>query len=103
VSEPCELRWSRSARRAVAEQLPEAVAAAVLELALGPLRAEPRRVGKPLHEPFAGMRGPGPLAQRWPGCWSARRADYRVVYTVDDDKHLVTVEVVKHRRDSFRG
>jgi mRNA interferase RelE/StbE len=103
VSEPYELRWSRSARRAVAEELPEAVAAAVLELALGPLRADSRWVGKPLYEPFAGMRGPGPLAERWPGCWSARRSDYRVIYSVDDDKRLVTIEVVKHRRDSYRG
>jgi mRNA interferase RelE/StbE len=90
VSEPYELRWSRSARRAVAEELPEAVAAAVVELALGPLRAEPRRVGKPLHEPFAGT-------------WSARRSTYRVIYGIDDDKHLVTIEVVRHRRDAYRG
>ncbi|WP_322762216.1 type II toxin-antitoxin system RelE/ParE family toxin [Frankia sp. Cr2] len=90
MSELYELRWSRSARRAVAEELPESVAAAVLELALGPLRGDPRRVGKPLHEPFAGM-------------WSARRATYRIIYSIDDDKHLVTIEVVKHRRDSYRA
>jgi mRNA interferase RelE/StbE len=73
----------------VAEELPESVAAAVLELVLGPLRIDPHRVGKPLHEPFAGM-------------WSARRATYRVIYTIDEDKRLVTIEVVKHRRDSYR-
>lgn len=90
MSEPYDLRWSRSARRAVAEELPESAAAAVLELVLGPLRIDPRRVGKPLHEPFTGM-------------FSARRATYRVIYTIDEDKRLVTIEVVKHRRDSYRS
>lgn len=88
MSDPYDVRWSRSARRAVAEELPEPVASAVLELVTGPLREEPR-VGKSLHEPFAGS-------------WSARRATYRVIYSIDEDKHLVTVETVKHRRDSYR-
>ncbi len=61
----------------------------MLELVLGPVRADPRRVGKPLHEPPAGL-------------WSTRRATYRVIYSIDDDKHLATVEVVKHRRDAYR-
>lgn len=75
--------------KAVAEQLPERVAAAVLELVLGPVRADPHRVGKPLQEPFSGL-------------WSARRATYRVIYRIDDDKRLVTIDVVKHRRDAYR-
>jgi mRNA interferase RelE/StbE len=89
VSEPYDVRWSRSARRAVAEELPESVASAVLELVTGPLRTDPYRVGKPLHEPFAGI-------------WSARRATYRVIYSIDEDKRLITIEVVRHRRDSYR-
>ncbi|MGF7235193.1 MAG: type II toxin-antitoxin system RelE family toxin [Frankia sp.] len=89
MSEPYDLRWSRSAMKAAAEQLPEHVAAAVLALVLGPVRSDPHRVGKPLQEPLAGL-------------WSARRATYRVIYSIDDDKHLVTIEVVKHRRDAYR-
>ncbi|WP_322755312.1 type II toxin-antitoxin system RelE/ParE family toxin [Frankia sp. Cas3] len=89
MNDPYEVRWSRSARRAVAEELPEPVAAAVLELVTGPMRAEPRRMGKPLHAPFAGL-------------WSARRATYRVVYSIDEDKRLVTVEMVRHRQDFYR-
>ncbi|MQA83902.1 MAG: type II toxin-antitoxin system RelE/ParE family toxin [Streptosporangiales bacterium] len=89
MRDPYDVRWSRSARRAVTEELPESVASAVLELVLGPLREDPRRVGKPLGEPLDGI-------------WSARRATYRVIYTVDDDKHLVTIEVVRHRRDAYR-
>ncbi|EIV93680.1 hypothetical protein [Frankia sp. QA3] len=47
-------RWSRPARRAIAEELPEFVASTMLELATGALREDPRRVGKPLHELFDG-------------------------------------------------
>ncbi len=89
MSDLYDVRWSRSARRAIAEELPKSVASAVLELATGPLREEPRRVGKPLHEPFDGR-------------WSARRATYRVIYTIDDDKRLVMIELVKHRRHFYR-
>ncbi len=46
-------------------------------------------MGKPLHAPFAGL-------------WSARRATYRVVYSIDEDKRLVTVDMVKHRWDFYR-
>jgi mRNA interferase RelE/StbE len=89
VSEPYEIRWSRAAHRALTEELPESVAAAVLELILGPLCADPRRVGKPLRHPFDGR-------------WSARRATYRVIYTIDDDKHLVWIEPVRHRTHAYR-
>ncbi|TDQ48011.1 type II toxin-antitoxin system RelE family toxin [Actinorugispora endophytica] len=90
MSDLYDLRWTRSAKRALAEELPENVAAAVLELILGPLRKTPYQVGKPVREPFDGM-------------YSARRATYRVLYTVDDDKRVVTVEVVRHRRDAYRA
>jgi mRNA interferase RelE/StbE len=88
-AEPYEVRWSAAAKRALAEQLPEAVATAVVELVLGALRHEPRRVGKPLHEPFAGQ-------------WSARRATYRVIYTIDEDKHLIVIEVIRPRGTAYR-
>jgi len=83
------VRWSAAARRALAEQLPETVATAVVELVLGALRHEPRRVGKPLREQFAGQ-------------WSARRATYRVIYSIDEDKHLIVIEVIRHRGTAYR-
>ena len=76
------------ARRAIAEKLPEAVAAAVLEFCIGPLAERPHQVGKPLF---------GPLT----GCHGARRATYRIVYRIDDDRHVVSVLDVAHRRDVY--
>jgi mRNA interferase RelE/StbE len=70
-------------------RLPEKVRSAALELALGALSAEPRRVGKPLVGELAGL-------------WSARRGDYRVVYEVDEDASVVLVHRVQHRRDVYR-
>lgn len=77
------------ARRAVAERLPEAVAAAVLEFCAGALAEDPHRVGKPLF---------GPLT----GCHGARRSTYRIVYRIDDEEWVVRVLDVAHRRDIYR-
>ena len=67
-----------TARRRVAEQLPEGVAWAAQELILGPLLDNPQRVGKRLQPP---------LDDRY----SARRGTYRVIYRIDDRRHTVTV------------
>ena len=83
-----ELAVARSAARAIAEELPEAVAAAVIEFVTGPLLVEPRRVGRELV---------GPLA----GTWSARRGTYRVLYRIDDTTSHVVVLVVDHRADAY--
>lgn len=83
-----ELRLSRAARRALAETLPESVAAAVWEFVSGPLLDNPHRVGKPLRFELEGYH-------------SARRGQYRVIYTIDE--HEVVVEVIKisHRGDAY--
>lgn len=81
---------SRSARQALEERLPETVAAAAFELVSGPLRENPRRVGKPLREPLA------PL-------WSARRGEYRVLYRIVDARSTIEIVSVEHRRDVYRG
>ena len=70
-----EVRFQAAARRAIAERLPESVAAAVLEFCEAALALSPRRVGKPLF---------GPLD----GCHGARRGTYRVVYTVSTIKPM---------------
>lgn len=77
------------ARRAVAERLPEAVAAAVVEFCTGGLAERPHQVGKPLF---------GPLS----GCHGARRGTYRIVYRIDDEHKVVHVLDVAHRRDIYR-
>jgi mRNA interferase RelE/StbE len=65
-------------------KLPEKVRAAAVELMLGALASEPRRVGKPLVGELAGL-------------WSARRGDYRVVYEIDDEARVVLVHRVQPR------
>ena len=84
-----DVLFTRSARRALEELLPEAVAAAALEFIAGPLRTDPRRVGKPLRDPLA------PL-------WSARRGDYRVLYRIVERRLVIEVVSVVHRRDAYR-
>jgi mRNA interferase RelE/StbE len=77
-------------RRQLAEQLPEAVAAAALEFLKGPLLHNPHRVGRRLSPP---------LDDRY----SARRGTYRVIYRIDDGTRTVTVVLVTHRRDAYRS
>lgn len=77
------------AKRALAEELPEAVASAAYEFVNGPLRSNPWRVGKPLDEPFEGFH-------------SARRGTYRIVYRIRPDKDVAEVHSIRHRRDAYR-
>lgn len=87
--EPYTLRTTPTVRRALAETLPEAVAAAPYEFITGPLLEQPRRIGKQLLPP---------LDDRF----SARRGTYRVIYRIDDKARVVTVVDIGHRRDIYR-
>jgi mRNA interferase RelE/StbE len=87
--EPYTLRTTPTVRRALAETLPEGVAAAAYEFITGPLLDEPHRVGKRLLPP---------LGDRF----SARRGTYRVIYRIDDNARVVTVVDIGHRRDVYR-
>jgi len=80
---------TRTASRQLAEQLPEAVAAAGVEFLYGSLAENPHRVGAPLRRPFEGH-------------WRARRGEYRVRYMIDDTRSQVLVVDVSHRRDAYR-
>lgn len=82
------LQIARPAARAIADGLPEPVAAAILELITGDLLHEPHRVGKPLQRELVGR-------------WAARRGSYRVLYTIDDQAGVVTVLAAEHRRDVY--
>jgi len=89
VTEQYEVVFTRSARRALEEELPEKIAAAAFEFIVGALRENPRRVGKPLREPLA------PL-------YAARRGEYRVLYRIVDRRLVIEIVTVAHRRDAYR-
>lgn len=80
---------SAAAKRAVERDLPEAVAAAVVDFLFGPLAAAPYRVGKPLRFELEGL-------------WSARRGQYRVIYSISEHEVLVRVVRISHRADVYR-
>ena len=83
-----ELRLSRAARRALAETLPESVAAAVWQFVSGPLLDNPHRVGKPLRFELEGYH-------------SARRGQYRVIYRVAEHEVIIDVIKISHRSDAY--
>jgi mRNA interferase RelE/StbE len=37
------------------------------------------------------------------GLWRVRQGDYRIIYAIDDNKHLVTIVRVGHRREIYRS
>lgn len=78
-----------TARRHLAESLPEPVAFAAYEFITGALLENPHRVGKPLHPPLHDRH-------------SARRGTYRVIYRIDDTGHTVTVLSVAPRSEAYR-
>lgn len=90
MSERYEVRFTRSAQRALAHQLPEKVAAAAFEFIIGVLADHPQRLGKQLREPLF------PL-------YSARRGEYRVIYRIVDQQLVIEVVSVVHRRDAYRS
>ena len=79
-----------TAARQLRERLPEAVAWACFEFIAGPLAENPHRVGAPLRKPFEGQ-------------WRARRGEYRVRHSIDDDTQIVYVLDVDHRRNVHRS
>ena len=83
-----ELVLTPPARRALSDQLPEAVAAAVIDFLTTALVERPRRFGKPLREGLTGL-------------WSARRGTYRVLYRIHDEPAEVVVVRIEHRRDVY--
>lgn len=84
ADEPYSVSLSGQARRNIREHLPLEVAAAAMETIAGSIGA-----GKPLDEPFDGF-------------YSARRGTYRIVYRIEEAKHLVEIYSIRHRRDAYR-
>jgi mRNA interferase RelE/StbE len=79
---------SPAAKRAIERDLPEPVAVAVVDFLYGPLAENPHRVGKPLRLQLEGY-------------WSARRGQYRVIYSIYDNEVLVRVVRISHRADAY--
>jgi mRNA interferase RelE/StbE len=79
-----------TAKRQLAEQLPESVAFAAYEFVIGPLLDNPHRAGKQLRPPLNDRH-------------SARRGTYRVIYRIDDENQRVTVVGVFSRADAHRA
>jgi mRNA-degrading endonuclease RelE of RelBE toxin-antitoxin system len=88
TAEPYAIAWTPAAQRTL-RHLPEKVGVAAVELCYGSLAANPRRAG---HE----------LALDLAGLYSARRGDYRVIYSIDDATRTVTVHDLPHRSDAYR-
>ena len=89
MTQPYELVVAAPAARAIAEELPEAVAHAVIDLITGPLLEDPHRVGRELRHELQGV-------------FAARRGTYRVLYRIDEAEREVTVIRIDHRRDVYR-
>jgi mRNA interferase RelE/StbE len=70
-------------------QLPGKVRDAAIQAMFGPIALHPRRDGKPLVGELSGL-------------YSARRGDYRVIFEIDDDRKVVIVHRVQHRRAAYR-
>ena len=90
MSERYEVRFSRSAKRALTHDLPEKIAAAAYEFITGALAGNPQRLGKQLNEPLY------PL-------YSARRGEYRVIYRIVNEELVIEIISIVHRRDAYRS
>lgn len=83
------IELTKAAKNALTELLPESVAVACWEFIRGPLAENPHRVGKPLRD-------------RLEGRYSARRGEFRVIYQIFDERVVVRVIHIAHRRDVYR-
>lgn len=62
---------------------------ACVEFIFTTLAGNPHRLSKPLFRELADQR-------------SARRGSYRIVFRIDDDKRLIEILRVSHRRHAYR-
>lgn len=70
-------------------RLPEKAAGAIVEFVTGVLADNPRRLSKPLTNELLGLR-------------TARRGDYRVLFTLDVEEHTLYVHRIEHRSDVYK-
>lgn len=82
------VEFTPGARRDIA-RLPERIAWAVLEFCGGPLAENPHRAGKPLVGDLTGL-------------YSARRGEYRIIYSIYEETVVVEVAYVRRWADAYR-
>ncbi|MDI3196277.1 type II toxin-antitoxin system RelE/ParE family toxin [Pseudarthrobacter sp. AL07] len=70
-------------------RLPQKAAAAIVEFVTGVLADNPRRLSKPLTNELLGLR-------------TARRGDYRVLFTLDIEEHVLYIHRIEHRADVYK-
>lgn len=70
-------------------RLPEKAAAAIIEFVTGALADNPHRLSKPLTNELLGLR-------------TARRGDYRVLFSLDIEDHILYVHRIEHRSDVYK-
>ena len=87
-TDPYELRITPEGLRHL-NRLPAKIRDAALAALHGPIRADPHRLGKALVGELAGL-------------FSARRGDYRIIYSIDDTAKIVIVHRIQHRRSVYR-
>lgn len=88
AARPYDVALTPEAQRQLS-RLPQKIVAAVLQGLYGSIARDRWRVSKPLHDELVGLR-------------VARRSEYRVVFRIDESKHLVVVRRIDHRRDVYR-
>ena len=69
-------------------RLPEKAAAAIVEFLTGVLADNPYRPSRPLTIELPGLR-------------TARRGDYRILFTLDVEAHVLYVHRIEHRSGLF--
>jgi len=82
-----EIVFARSARKEL-QALPRSLAKRTLEK-VESLASNPRPSGS------RKLRGRSNL-------WRIRVGEYRVIYSIDDDKGVVDVSVIRHRSEAYR-
>ena len=80
--------WTAAAKRRL-QSLPDKVGHVVIEFIYGPMADNPQRIGKNLRLDLAGL-------------YSARRGDFRIIYTIDEPQSRVTIVAIEHRSDAYR-
>ena len=65
-------------------------------------RADFQAVVKAMGELAQTPRPRGTEKVKSTGLWRIRQGDYRIIYSVDDEQHLVTVVRIGHRREVYR-
>lgn len=83
------IKYAARAKRDLS-RLPEKVSSACVEFIRNVLADNPYRVGKP-------------LTSSWEGHYSARRGEWRILYTIDDHQVVVEVVAIARRADVYRS